>query len=59
MYHILKTHPELVPFEGDINLRMDRYKNKLYQLLKGKKSLKDFANAHKYYGSQHQPAGWE
>ena len=58
MYHILKTHPELVPFEGDINLRMERYKNKLYQLLQGKTSLKDFANAHKYYGFHHQPDGW-
>ena len=58
MYHILKTHPELVPFEGDINLRMDRYKNKLYQLLQGKSSLKDFANAHQYYGFHHQPDGW-
>ena len=58
MYHILETHPELVPFEGDINLRMERYKNKLYQLLQGKTSLKDFANAHKYYGFHQVEDGW-
>ena len=58
MYHILETHPELVPFEGDINLRMERYKNKLYQLLQGKTSLKDFANAHKYYGFHQAEDGW-
>ena len=58
MYHILETHPELKPFEGDINLRMDRYKNKLYQLLQGKTSLKDFANAHEYYGFHKRPDGW-
>ncbi len=58
MYHILETHPELVPFEGDINLRMERYKNKLYQLLQGKASLRDFANAHKYYGFHKTPDGW-
>ncbi|MBR3020369.1 MAG: hypothetical protein IKH57_25450, partial [Clostridia bacterium] len=58
MYRLLKTHPELQPFEGDINLRMERYKNKLYQLLQGKTSLKDFANAHKYYGFHHLSDGW-
>ncbi len=58
MYHILETHPELVPFAGDINLRMDNYKNKLYQLLQGRTSLKDFANAHEYYGFHQLPDGW-
>ena len=58
MYHILEKFPELKPFEGDINLRMDRYQGKLGQLLQGKTTLKDFANAHQYYGFHHDKDGW-
>lgn len=58
MYKILKKFPELKPFESDINLRMDRYKTKKDQLLKNSKSLKEFANAHKYYGFHKTKNGW-
>ena len=58
MYHILETHPELVPFEGDINLRMERYYGKRNQLVGKGGSLLDFANGHKWYGFHHQPDGW-
>ena len=33
MYRILEKHPELQPFEGDINLRMDWYQGKRRQLV--------------------------
>ena len=58
MYHILETHPELVPFEGDINLRMERYYGKRNQLVGKGGSLLEFANGHKWYGFHHQPDGW-
>ena len=32
-YPIIEKHPELKPFEGDINLRMERYQRKKAQLL--------------------------
>ena len=50
MYKILKHFPELLPFEGDINLRMGRYQWKKSQLVGEKGLLRDFANAHKYFG---------
>ena len=58
MYRILENHPELKPFEGDINLRMERYEGKRRQLLQGHETLKDFANAHNYYGFHRLPDGW-
>ena len=58
MYSILEKFPELQPFEGDINLRMERYWGKRDQLLQGHASLKDFANAHTWYGFHHQTDGW-
>ena len=58
MYRILKTHPELLPYQGDIDLRMDRYKSKKAQLAPGRKRLKDFANAHKYFGFHRVKGGW-
>lgn len=57
MYHILEKFPDLQPYEGDFNLRMDRYQGKLRQLA-GDGSLRDFANAHSYFGFHHQPDGW-
>ena len=58
MYKILKKHPELRPFEADIELRMEFYAKKRAQLLQGHKSLKEFANAHKYYGFHKIKGGW-
>jgi 1,4-alpha-glucan branching enzyme len=58
MYRILEKHPELQPFEGDINLRMDWYQGKRRQLVGEGGSLEDFANAHHYYGFHCQPDGW-
>ena len=58
MYRILKKHPELRPYEADIKLRMERYSRKKKQLLRSCGSLKEFANAHKYYGFHRMPDGW-
>ena len=58
MQRILETHPELRPYEFDFDLRMDRYRGKLAQLTQGCGSLKDFANAHKYYGFHRVEGGW-
>ncbi len=58
MYGILEKFPELRPYEGDINLRMDRYWGKRAELLQGHSCLKDFANAHTWYGFHHQYDGW-
>lgn len=57
-YAILNKCPELAPFEGDIRLRMERYDKKRAELLQGVKSLKDFANAHKWYGFHRENGGW-
>ena len=58
MYHILEKHPELKPFEGDINLRMGRYLYKRSQLTGEGGTLLDFANAHRYYGFHCRADGW-
>ncbi|MBP5155299.1 MAG: 1,4-alpha-glucan-branching enzyme, partial [Clostridia bacterium] len=58
MYKILEKHPELQRFEGDINMRMDRYFAKREQILRGCDSLKDFANAHKWFGFHRKDGGW-
>ena len=58
MYHILEKFPELQPFEADFKLRMDRYQQKKSQLLKGQKSLRDFAGGHLYFGFHRQKDGW-
>ena len=58
MYRILEYFPELRPYEGDVNMRMDRYFGKKKQLLQGRRSLSDFANAHRYYGFHREKDGW-
>ena len=58
MYRILEKFPELRKYESDIQLRMDRYEKKREQLVGKKGSLKDFANAHKYFGFHHLEDGW-
>ncbi len=58
-YQITKTHPELEPFAGDIELRMQRYYGKRAQLLSGgHATLKEFANAHNYFGFHKEKKGW-
>lgn len=58
MYRILERLPELRPYESDINMRMNRFVQKRAQILQGCDSLRDFANAHKYYGFHRCADGW-
>ena len=58
MVPMLDRHPELLPFEDDLLLRMDNYQAKLEQLLPNGGSLSDFANAHKWYGFHRLDGGW-
>ncbi len=58
MYKILKYDPALEPFANDIELRMERYKAKKAEILRGRRSIKDFANAHKWYGFHRDKDGW-
>ena len=58
MYRILETHPELKPFEKDIDLRMKRYEAKKELLLGEHARLIDFADAHLYYGFHKEDDGW-
>lgn len=47
----------LLPFEGDLRMRMDRYYRVRHSLV-GDEPLKDFANGYKYYGFHRFPGGW-
>ena len=43
MYRILELNPQLIPFEGDIGLRMHLYNSTKSRLLPEGGKLKDFA----------------
>ena len=58
MYRVLELNPQLMPFEGDINLRMELYQNTKNRLLSGGGTLKDFANGHHYFGIHHFGGKW-
>ena len=58
MYRVLELNPQLKPFEGDIALRMELYRNTKARLLSGGGTLKDFANAHHYFGIHHLDGAW-
>ena len=58
MYRILDLNPQLIPFAGDIDLRMFLYRATKNRLLTEGQTLKDFANAHNYYGFHHVDGGW-
>ena len=47
---IFDYDPRLLPFEADINLRMENYKRKKRELVGRGGRLIDFANAHEYFG---------
>ncbi len=56
--HILEKYPELLPYKADTDLRTERYLAKRTQLLTEHATLKEFANAHKYYGFHRKDGGW-
>lgn len=57
-WEILDIDPYLSDYENDINLRMDRLEEQKKNFLAGGKSLKEFANAHNYYGFHKVDGGW-
>ena len=57
-WEILDIDPYLKGYEDDINLRMERLEDQKNRLLGDGKSLKDFANAHNYYGIHKVDGGW-
>ncbi|MBQ1566475.1 MAG: alpha amylase C-terminal domain-containing protein [Erysipelotrichaceae bacterium] len=58
MLKIIEDFPYLVPYENDLNLRVDLYKIKKKQLLGENGDLASFANGHKYYGFHRTDEGW-
>ncbi len=58
MYRVLELNPQLLPFSGDIDLRMSLYHNTKNRLLANGSTLNDFANAHEYFGIHHVEGGW-
>ncbi|MBQ4641427.1 MAG: alpha amylase C-terminal domain-containing protein [Oscillospiraceae bacterium] len=57
-HKILQYDPSLLPYKKDIDLRMNRYAQKLNQLLGTDETLCDFANGHKYFGFHKTADGW-
>ena len=58
MYRILELNPQLARFEGDIQLRMDLYNQTKQRLLPQGWTLKDFAQAHHFFGIHHLNGSW-
>ena len=48
MYKILELNPQLVPFAGDIDLRMFLYRATKGRILGEGQTLNDFANAQEF-----------
>ena len=57
-YAITRIDPWLEPHAGDIELRMDRFKGKRWQLVEGAKTLTSFANGHMFFGIHRTEDGW-
>ena len=57
-WKILEIDPWIKDYKNDINLRMDEYEKQKARLLKKGEKLKDFANAHEYYGFHKVKTGW-
>lgn len=57
-YKIFDYDPSLLPYESDIELRMNNYYAKRQELLGDTGRLIDFANGHKYFGFHKTEGGW-
>ena len=57
-YELVKLDPMLKPYEGDINMRMDRYNSVRNALLSGGNDISSFANGHLYFGFHRTEDGW-
>ena len=58
MYRLIELNPQLQSYAGDIDLRMFLYRATKNRILGKGQTLKDFANAHAYYGFHHVDGGW-
>ena len=57
-YQITEIDPWLAPHAGDIELRMNRFKEKRWQLVGDAATLQDFANGHLFFGFHRTRNGW-
>jgi len=57
-YQITEIDPWLAPHAGDIELRMNRFKERRWQLVGDAKTLTDFANGYLYFGFHRTGSGW-
>ena len=57
-YEITKIDPWLAPYSGEIDLRMDRFKERRAQLVQGARTLSDFADGYLYFGIHRTAEGW-
>ena len=57
-YKIFEIDPYLLPFEADIELRMQNYERKRAELVGKDGSLSAFANGHEYFGFHKTADGW-
>ena len=57
-YEITRIDPWLAPFSGEIDLRMERFKERRNQLAAGAKALTDFADGYLYFGIRRTENGW-
>ena len=55
---IYQYDPWLKPYAKDIDLRRKNYETTLSRILKGNKTLSDFANGHKHFGFHKENGGW-
>ena len=58
MYRIMELNPQLMPYAGDIDLRMFLYRATKQKLMPDGGKLNDFANASEYFGFHHVKGGW-
>jgi len=58
MYRILELNPQLMPYERDIELRMELYQNTRARMVPQGKTLKDIAQGHFYFGIHHLDGCW-
>ncbi len=54
----MKIDPQLTPYERDLRLRMMNLQATRARILPDGQSLRDFANAHEYYGFHRTDSGW-
>ena len=57
-YEITSIDPWLAPHAGDIELRMNRFKEKRWQIAEAAPTLTEFANGAMYFGFHRTEDGW-